>query len=148
MNKAYDANDLNYTYAHAMDWATEENGSPFHFPPESLLSDAEEFINHGGNLESLIKSRQEALLPNRINHDRLDAWPQDDPDLPSLRIIVDGIPMVVDEVFRPNLSPKISNKSRILEPALCKHHYKYVEAGIALAIPTQLLLDYADEPIL
>jgi len=144
INKSYEANDLNYTYAHAMEWATEEDGSPFTFPAEAINIDAADFVAHQGNLELLIKSRQEALLPDRINHQRLDAWPQDDPDLPFLRIIADGIPMVVDEVFKPNLHPQISHKSRILEPALCKHHFKYVEAGIALAIPTQLLMDYAD----
>ena len=145
LHNAFEHNDLQYTYDHAIEWATESNGQPFVFPSDALHSDAEALIAHGGDLESFIKSRQDAMRPDRLNQERLNSWYNDDPNLPLLRIIAEGVPMMVDDNFTPNHTPPpISAKVRKMEPVLSKSHYKNVQSGISLAIPTALLIEFVD----
>jgi hypothetical protein len=85
------------------------------------------------------------MRPDRLNQERLDAWYQDDPNLPLLRIIAEGVPMVVDDSFIPNHTPPpISAKARKMVSVLSKSHYKNFQSGISLAIPTALLMEYVD----
>ena len=102
------------------------------------------------NLVQLIKDRQSSILAQRLNHDRLDAWDQTDPNLPLLRELVEGIAVPVDPLFVPSrVAPPISAKNRPAEKAVNKSWYELYKQGLIFLIPSpELLLALSLEQLL
>ena len=98
IEEAYLSNDLDLQIEAAVIY-----GNGFRFPKACHMSDITEleFTFHG-DLEQLILSRQSRMMPRRLNHSNVDYICQTLPDRPDndlLRLIVDGIPVVLDPEF-------------------------------------------------
>jgi len=115
--------------------------------PEAVFSrDLDQLREHDYSLSRLIYSRQSALLDSRLNHARLDAWDQSDPDLPLLRQLVDGIHIPLDPNFVPDRStPPFSPMHTAATVAINLGWWKLYEQGLCLLIPTQPLHDLLPE---
>jgi hypothetical protein len=135
IREAYSTVDEIYGLEQAEVWA-----EGFEFPPDTCNKDLADFVACGYDIRLLLKTRQDALRPDRINHDRIDAWDQTDPDLARLRGLADHIEVPLDPHFVPCMaSPPFAKGYRAAPHAMNKIWYNLQQAGFLLLLPTKAL---------
>lgn len=141
IRKAVQYGSTEYGAEEALIWA---NG--FTFGHNAATHDEKEWQKYSDgtldivSLQALIKARQEQALPSRLNHDRLNSWDPDDPDLQLLRDLVHGMPILVDPDFVPVSTPPPMRASyRYVAPAVNKLLSAVHASGGALLLPTNIL---------
>ena len=85
--EAYESADLDFNIDKAVEW-----GDGFEIPPEAHERDRDEFLAMGGDLTEMIRKRQLALQPDRLNHERLEGRNPNHPDTTRLHDLVDPLP--------------------------------------------------------
>ena len=87
-----------YGAEHAVEW-----GNGYVIPSSAVAEGEAALLAAGGSLERLAMDRQASMLPNRLNHDRIDAWCHvDNPERGLLGELVDGIQVFTRKDFTPN----------------------------------------------
>ena len=144
--EAFATTDMVYGAERAAEWA-----KGFSFPPEVYTRDLEELRALDFDLSALILQRQMELLPERLNHDRVNRWALEDPtdpDLERLRSLVDGIVVVTDPNYVPDpIPPSIPSVHEIAASAVFKNWHALWEERIALLIPTREIRSKADPKV-
>jgi hypothetical protein len=139
--EAFKAADVNYGVEQALEWA---NG--FKFPEEVYRVDLEELREVEYSLSDLIKRRQQNLLPDRLNHQRVKEWLLEDPTDPDrdhLQLLVEGIPIVTDPGFISHHEPPpLRAKYIAASAAVNKMIYEMYEEHLLLLFPTLDLLEH------
>ena len=87
-----------YNADHAVIW-----GNGYVIPWSAVAEGEAALAAAGGSLERLAMNRQAAMLPNRLNADRIDAWCHtSNPERALLGELVDGIRVLTSKDFSPN----------------------------------------------
>ena len=123
-----------FTEADANVWA---NG--FEIPQELVTQGTNDFIRHKCNFPNLARERQQNMIHDRMNLERLDAWDPTDPNLPILKGLVSGMVVPVDPDFIPiNTPPPVRLAYTNVAPAVNKMVCSLVEQGLVVLLPTVL----------
>ena len=135
ISEAYASHDEVYGYERAETWA-----EGFEFPANTGEQDLADLAACDYDIKVLLKKRQDALRPDRLNHQRVDAWDQSDPDIARLRSLADSIDVPLDPSFIPCMEPPPMAKGYRAAPhALNKIWYQLQQAGFLLIVPTDAL---------
>ena len=142
--EAYESADLDFNIDKAVEW-----GDGFEITPEAHERDRDEFLAMGGDLTGMIRKRQLALQPDRLNHERLEGRDPNHPDTTRLHDLVDGLRIPVDPLFKEDRQPPpLNTKYRQAHSAVDKMWYKLYLEGFVLLIPTVTLKAHLKEGIL
>ena len=132
--EAHASADDEYGESEAIAWAEQ-----FQFPEDIHVRDSNGLRMAHGNLATYVRARHETMAATgRLSRDSIEAWvPLDDPDRDRLLDLVDGIPIVVDEAFQPNLAPPPLREKYIrVSPAVNRLMYDLWSNGLVFIIPT------------
>jgi hypothetical protein len=139
---AYAAADTDYNLEVAVKWSLDEDGLPFKFPPEVHSRHAAELVALDYDLTGLIDKHQKAMLPDRINLERLKGRDPLHPDTARLRDIAEHgirIPLAPDFIEDRNPAEIKDNTYLRAHSAIDKMWYSLYLAGFLLIIPTAVL---------
>jgi hypothetical protein len=132
IEESYMAADLDFKIERAIEW-----GDGFTFPPEVHVRDSAELAAMDYDLPALIRKRQEAMLPNRLNTERLRGRDPTDADVILLHDLVEGIRVPLDPDFVEDRTPGLLDKNyKLAHSAVDKSWYKLYLAGFILLFTT------------
>ena len=132
--EAHASADDEYGEEEAIAWAED-----FHFPSDVGVRDSNGLRLAHGNLSQYVRARHETMSRGgRLSRESIQQWvPPDDPDYATLLDLVDGIPIVVDDEFTPNLTPPpLRDKYLRVAPAVNRMMYDLWSAGLIFILPT------------
>ena len=123
-----------FTEADANTWA-----AGFTIPEKLIQQGITDFLKHNGNFPALARERQQLMIHDRMNQERLEAWDQSDPNLPVLKSLVSGMKVPVDLEFIPICIPPPARLAYTnVAPAVNKMICSLVEQGLVVLLPSAL----------
>jgi len=129
---SYMAADLDFKIERAIEW-----GDGFAFPPEVHIRDSKELAAMDYDLPTLIRKRQQTLLPNRLNSERLQGRDPTNSDIILLHDLVEGIRVPLDPDFIEDRTPGLLDKNyKLAHSAVDKSWYKLYLTGFILPFTT------------
>jgi hypothetical protein len=134
VEEAYKSTDGNYGLQHAIAWA-----QGFKIPQEALDSDLRLFKASNRDFDRMVSRRLKQLRPHRFSKERITAViSSDNPELPRLLDLADGMQVPLPIGFRPNGQrerPPLRTKYIQAHTAVNKLYHDSHKEGLAFYLP-------------
>ena len=134
--------DAVFNESDALEWA-----DGFEFAPHHVKDGSELFLNHGGDLPSMVRYKQALLAQDRLNAHRVDTWLSvDNPEFDKMmELATTGMPVFRSDDFVPNVGngcvPQLRATYKIIAPAVHRLlSESTLDKGLAFLLPKEMAL--------